>query len=265
MKRISLLVLVALAAFPEPGWARSYMPYTSSVRYSPYAFGLKGSGLIPGNVHYNSYAFGTKHHGLTSDKVQFSPYAFSTKHSGLISTIGCDFVPCTPWFSDSRSEARRLSKAINTLSESVKPGTRPTYVTRPILRTRAAARGRMSRQYRSYSTGDQPSMVGEHLKKVIPGQYIITHLLRINRNTISFDIVLKEKNLVIKYWNQAKIESMNEKADPKEKQVYTDYIDTWSEFANRVELTGGTVVHLACKDRSQILGKLATHLKVNND
>jgi hypothetical protein len=265
MKRISLLVLVALAASPEFSWARHYVPYTTGIRYSPYAFGLKSSGLIPGSVHFNSYAFGTEHHGLTSDRVRFSPYAFSTKHSGLISTVGCDFVPCTPWFSDSRSEARELSRAINTLSESVKPNNRSPYTTRTALRMRTAPRRRVSRRRRSYSSNDQTSMIGEHLMKVIPGQYKITHLLRTNKDTISFDIVLKEKNLVIKYWNQAKIESMNEKAEPKEKQVYTDYINTWAEFANRVELAGGTVVHLACKDQDQILGELATHLEVNND
>ena len=104
-------------------------------------------------------------------------------------------------------------------------------------------------------------MIGNHLMKVIPGQYIITHLLRISRDTISFDIVLKENNLVIKYWNQTKIESMNKKADPMEKQVYAKYITTWADFANRVELAGGTVVHLTCKDQDQILGELASHLQ----
>ena len=65
MKRISLLVLVALAVSSESGWARYYTPFTTGIRYSPYAFGLKGSGLIPGSVHYNPYAFGTGHHETT--------------------------------------------------------------------------------------------------------------------------------------------------------------------------------------------------------
>jgi len=265
MKRISLLVLVALATFPKAGWARYYVAFNSGIRYSPYAFGLKGSGLIPDSVHFNPYAFGIKHHGLTSDRVQFSPYAFSTKHSGLISTVGCDFVPCTPWFSDSREGARELSKAINTLSETLIPTNKRASTSHSVARVRTVPSRHVGKRYRSYSVEDDASMIGNYLTKVLPGQYIITHLLRIHQDTISFDIVLKEKNLVIKYWNQAQIESMNEKADPQDKQVYDEYVNTWAGFANRVELAGGTVVHLRAGDRDHLLGELARYLDIKHD
>ncbi|MCH8144355.1 MAG: hypothetical protein IIA55_06530 [Gemmatimonadetes bacterium] len=256
MKRISFLVLLMFAVSPGLGRTRSHGYYTTRIQYSPYAFGIHSSGLVPSWIHYSPYAFGVNHSGLVSDYyVDYTPYAFGTRHSGLVSQLGIHPLPLVTWYDEGRRGMACLVDPTRSHARADRPAQH-----RRVIRS-VPARGRIGRGADLAWRIDQKTIARNCLDKVIPGRYRITRHLRIGGETVSFDIHLKDMGCIIKYWNQPKINAIKENAGSDER-VYSRYLNSWARLANEFELEGGEVRHLVSYDERKIPEKLAGLLPV---
>ena len=256
MKWISFFVLLMLTASPALGRTRGYMSYATRIRYSPYAFGIHHSGLIPARIHYSPYAFGVGHSGLISDYIVYSPYAFGVRHNGLVSPLEIHRLPLVAWCEEGR---RGRGQIVGPTGSQQAQASRPTHHRR--VSRGPAPRKRTGRGADVASRIDQVTIARNCLDKVIPGRYRITRLLRIGGETVSFDVHLKDTGCIIKYWNQAKINAIKQDAGSQER-VYSRYLKSWARYANEIELKGGKVLHLVSYDEHKIPEKLADLLPV---
>ena len=76
---------------------------------------------------------------------------------------------------------------------------------------------------------------------------------------VCFDIVLKDENMVVKYWNGRKIEAIHRQGGFREKAL-TNYLVDWMTFRDRFEADGGKVRHIASEDTYELLCELGTCL-----
>jgi hypothetical protein len=219
------------------------------------------SGLVPGNVKYSPYAFGVNNSGLVDEYVRYSPYAFSPTHNGLIS----DYGSCSNllWQQTNRhQDQQKLTKAIEQLAHSIdtmKSSGRTTHY--------AASRAHPV-VYASTETvpledlrSDNPRLlIRAHLNTVIPGQFKVSQLLRVDQEVVSFNVVIKNRNLIIKYWNPAKIRSIKEASNQKTERL-SDYMKTWAATETFYDKQGDRVVYIASTDQDTIIGDLADCLQ----
>ena len=260
MKRIYILAWIALAITSNVVFARHYTSPRDRVHYSPYAFDFDHCGLVPGCVEYNPYAFDRDHSGLVSETMDYTPYAFSFEHNGLINTevccLGSRMAPCN---TSSVRENQRLARSIDGLADSIKDmaiqkggawqaprSLAPTYNTPP---SRANCRGT-----------DPWYLVRDYLNEVIPGQYRLTRTLKIDQDTLSFDIVLKDRDLIIKYWNPTGILALQQTSGYKEK-ILSKYMASWASFEVERDAAGFRTHHIISSDMGQVLEELANYLE----
>ena len=172
MKWISFFVLLMLTASPALGRTRGYMSYATRIRYSPYAFGIHHSGLIPARIHYSPYAFGVGHSGLISDYIVYSPYAFGVRHSGLVSQWGIHRLPLVAWCEEGR---RGRGQIVGPTGSQQAQARRPTHHRR--VSRGPAPRKRTGRGADVASRIEHVTIARNCPDKVIPGRYWIKRCL----------------------------------------------------------------------------------------
>ena len=256
MKRISILVLLVCCVGIHIVDAQDDIPVVSTLRYSMYAFGHKSTGLVPSSVHYSPYAFGAHQSGLIPDTVRYSPYVFSAKHNGLISEIGATFIPAGTWDGvygvHKDRQLDRLTQSINTLSEAIKHTKQPAYKTSSSYLKPAG--------YAKFRQPDPRMIAKAYLDTMIPGRYQFQHSLRIDNEIVSFDIVIADMNLVIKYWNPTKCKDLQEASNYKT-LILSNYLKSWATAGNKYEATGHTVVHITPISDRQVIARLTETLE----
>ena len=255
MKWMSFFVLLMFMGSPVLGRTRGYYSHDTRIRYSPYAFGIHHSGLIPGWVHRSPYAFGVDHSGLISDYTFYTPYAFGTGHNGLVSQWGTYHWPPVAGHQEGRRGTACVVDPTPAHARADRPA-RHRRVSRSVPERRRTGRGADVA-----SRTDQRRIARDCLDKVIPGRYRITRLLRIGGETVSFDVQLEDTGCIIKYWNQPKINTIKENAGSNER-VYSRYLNSWARIANEFELAGGEVRHLVSYDENKIPEELIGLLPV---
>ena len=98
------------------------------------------------------------------------------------------------------------------------------------------------------------------LNILIPGQFKVSNLLRINQEVVSFNVVIEKRNLVIKYWNPKIIRSINEASNQETEQL-SDYMKAWAAVENFYDAKGDRVVHIVSTDQDKILMELTDCLQ----
>jgi hypothetical protein len=213
MKRISpLLVLLALT----PGVSKAYS-YYCGVRYSPYAFSYRHSGLVPGYVNY-------------------TPYALSYRSSGLVPGYGV----CYGSYSDYG------------YSFVGKPFKR---VSRPAFRGSRSVRGHAQGVSQPVRPPDGVDIIRQHLVAKGIESVDIDRIFRIDNQLVSVDVRVKDRNLLIKYWNPEEIEALDAKEAVKQK-IYRKYREDWTQIAARHEQNGGQVYYVEASDAQTIVAAL---------
>ena len=222
MKRISFgWILLALT----PGIATAYRgSYYRGVRYSPYAFTYRSSGLV-------------------SCAAEYTPYAFTYRHSGLVQGYGVYSGGNLNYgVSSVRGAFRRTGHAVSPRSRPMPR--RVQDITQP---TRPQDGADVIRQYLLAKGYDAVNMNG---------------ILRIDNNLISVDFFLKDHNLIVKYWNPTGIESL--KAGEQAKQrAYERYQQNWLQAAARHEQSGGRVYYVEAPDAQTIVAALDSCTELN--
>lgn len=216
MKRTSLwLALLALT----PGVSQAWGYGCCGVRYTPYAFTYRHSGLVSGCVDY-------------------TPYAFTYRNSGLVPGYGT--------YSDSCG------------GYSYSPGN--VRVGRSFGGVRGGHGGRsMPRHAQDTPRPPRPQdgrdiIRGHLLAKGIESANI-DRILMLDDQLVSVDFVLKDRNLLIKYWNPEAIKALNAQAGPRQK-TYENYRERWAEVAAQHERNGGQIYTVEASDAQTIVAAL---------
>lgn len=263
MKRTSILVLITCLITQQIAIARYRVPSDHRVRYSMRAFGHKSSGLVSGYVRYSPYAFGFNNRsGLVHEWTRYSPYAFGTKHNGLISEYGPHVN--THWLGNTHDlNHQQLTKAVDRLSHSIdninstrRTTQRGTYV----VHSNQSVSNRHTVNV-NHLTSDNPRLLMRaFLNALMPGQFKVSDLLRVNQEVVSFNVVIEKRNLIIKYWNPGIIRSIKEASNEETEQL-SDYMKAWAAVENFYDNKGDRVVHIVSADQDKILMELADCLQ----
>lgn len=216
MKRISLW-LVLLALTPSIGKAWGYSSCSSGVRYTPYAFTYRHSGLVSCDVDYTPYAFTYRNSGLVpgygTHSRAYGGYGYSVGIAPAGRSFRAAFRPPRP--------APRHTKDVIELQRQ-QDG-------RDVIRDRLLANG-------VESAG-------------------IDRVLMIDNQLVSVDFVMKDRNLLIKYWNPEAIESLIAQGNPKLK-IYENYRGNWAKVADQHEQNGGRIYTIEASDAQTIVAAL---------
>ena len=264
MKRTSILVLIAcLIMTQQIAVARHRVPSGHRVRYSMHAVSHNNSGLVPGYLRYSMHAVGFNNRsGLVNEWTRYSVHALGIGHNGLISEYGPTLN--TNWLGEPRDlNHQKLTKAIDRLSHSI------DNINSTCRTTQRGAYAVYPNRSRDNShtvklddlTSDNPRLLTRaFLNTLIPGQFRVSNLLRINQEVVSFNVVIEERNLVIKYWNPKIIRSIKEASNQETEQL-SDYMKAWAAVENFYDNKGDRVVHIASSDQDKILMELTDCLQ----
>ncbi len=214
MKRISiLLTLLALTPGVSQAWGYGY---NCGVRYTPYAFTYRNSGLVPCGVDYTPYAFTYRNSGLVPG------YGTSSRYDGYGYSIGA---------------------------------------TRTVRSSREGSRG--SRPMPGYVQNTTPSLRPQDGRDIIRGHLLargiesasVNRILMIDNQLVSADFHLKDRGLLIKYWNPEAIESLSAQESPAQK-IYETYRVNWAKVAAEHEQAGGWIYTIEASDVQTIVAAL---------
>ena len=261
MKRMSILVLITCVFTQQIALAYSHGSCCERVQYSMYAFSHKNpSGLIPGHIKYSPHAFGFNHSGFVNNWTQYSVHAFGFNHNGLISEYGP--FSLNQWKDQTTDlNQNRLTKAIDRLATSIDRAKTHCHSPHRTRYTRSRTGYRHIEVTPSDLTSDNPRiLMRAYLNTHIPGQFRVSNLLRMDQEVVSFNLVIDNQNLIIKYWNPAKIKSINEAANQQTEQL-SDYMKKWVRIENYYDESGTKVVHIMATEQNEILKKLSTCLQ----
>jgi hypothetical protein len=213
---------VALVAC-MPGLSQAYYGYGYGVRYSPYAFGYHSSGLIPCDVQYTPYAFSYHNSGLV--------YGY-----GLCEEYGPVFaVPAHRFFGGFRAPAVRHAPPVVRGHAQVTPRPVPRLNRMDIIRQHLRAKGFAS-----------------------PG---IDRILRVDNQLVSVDFYVKDRNLLIKYWNPQELEQINTKEGYQQK-AYAKYKENWERYAQQYRQAGVEIYTISAAEPEAIVAALDSCTKL---
>ncbi len=265
MKRISVLIIMLTFV---PGVTKASY-FSSSVRYrtrwSPYVFGL-----VSGEVRYSPYAFNYHHSGLVPYWLRYSPYAFSYKHpSGLISEYwsgyGSYYSPRVSYYNHSGlvdCNARQSSHAFGHNPSNSFDQMKKSYEGKL---TRKATIEKLKQDRRKMNMTRQTKreeIICRYLKnKNI--DFKTNRFLKIDNKTVSVDFLLKDKNILIKYWNPEEIQSLAQQPEYK-RNFYEKYRESSSSFCEEYKRTGGKVYQIEAANEKEILAKLMLCHELND-
>jgi hypothetical protein len=282
MKRISLFAIVMLMIVPGLTKARYYN--STSVRYrtrwSPYAFSNKTSGLISGNyeyspyaltrksnglirrdVRYSPYAFTHKTSGLIRDDVGYSPYAFNYNHSGLIDTTNyrSRYRICRPPVViavDNASCSRRYSSRSS-------DKTNITYQQLPTSRReRLQAQMDSKKQTKTAKQQDSKDIICRYLKSRNIDGFKMTGMLSIEGRVVNVNFQLKDKNIMITYWDLDEVQSLIQQ--PGYRRTYLERHERqWKNLCSEYTQAGGKIYPITSADEKEILAKLTLCSELN--
>ncbi len=275
MKRISLLTIVMLMVASGVAKAQFY-GYSSlryRVRWSPYAFSHKRSGLISGYLRYSPYAFNHKNpSGLIDEDARYTPYAFSHKNSGLVYDSYSGFHPSyyAPYY--------RIQRAPVMVVHSVRqPPCAPNYKysqssnkANNSYRDKLFARRQRTKQLRDSKKKinmakekDAKEIIYRYLNSRNIDDFEMTGILRIDGKTVNINFLLRDKNIMITYWDLEEVQSLVQQ--PGYKRNYLEkHEQEWKNLCKIYTQTGGNVYPITSADENEILAKLMLCPELND-
>jgi hypothetical protein len=216
------------------------------VRYSPYAFDYGRSGLIPGGLKYSAHAS-----GLVFEGARYTPHAFGYGRTGLIVDYHLWHAPYV------------LSRpCVNVLGYHTTVKVRETD---PAASSdvRRGSRRPAGAYARSVSAGT-PSRTARDNAMTIIRRYLhsrgfrnvgISRILSIDGQIIGVDFTLRDRNLIVKYWNPPEAEVLASQPDYK-RRALEKHRSNWERFAAGHTQRGGKIHYVQESDKAQIVAAL---------
>jgi len=242
MKRISAFTIIVLMLLPSISNARLRYYGVSSrfrTRYSPYAFSHKHpTGLISGELQYSPYAFSSHSSGLIPYWFRYSPYAFSHKHpSGLISDYGSYFY--SPYGYYPYAQSYRYSGLVDCdthhYEKRINPHRNRTNIDRET---------------------DGKEIIYNYLKNKNINGFQVDRIFKVDNKTVSVNFVLRDKNLIIKYWDPEHVKTLIQQPGYR-RNYYEKYEQDWKDLAQKHQQAGGKIYQIETANAKEILSRLS--------
>jgi hypothetical protein len=93
--------------------------------------------------------------------------------------------------------------------------------------------------------------------------YKTNRFLKIDNKTVSVDFLLKDKNIIIKYWNPEEIQSLARQPEYK-RNFYEKYKESSSNFCEEYKKAGGKVYQIESANAREILARLMLCHELND-
>jgi hypothetical protein len=256
MKRISILLVLSVAV---PGLCQgqdrgglrgrhhrfSGVPifsygssYDCAVRYSPYAFSYRSSGLIPGGVRYSPYAFTPGQSGLVYEGVRYTPYAFSYNESGLVLDYCTYPIPVCP--------------VQVVVVPSPYPATVSETATARVRVTAGRSYGRAEQSGRDRND-DPMRTIRQYLAGRGFNSVDINYLWSVENRTVCASFILRDKGVAIRYSDPDATGSLDtaslKKSGERQQQA-------WEAFAKCFKAGGGSVYSIDASGKDRIIAAL---------
>ncbi len=195
-----------------------------------------------GGVHYSPYALSYYHSGLISGDVDYSPYALSYHNSGLVAGYGVSSGGYADWGfpvfgTHCGSVAQVAPRAPQPVRHCAQNVSRPAQPRPGPCRTNGM------------------DIIRQHLRTRGFASVSIDRILRIDDQLVSVDVLVKDRNLLIKYWNPAEVANLNAKEVSKQR-AYAQYKQNWEQFAETYQQTGGEVYTVSASEPQTIVAAL---------
>jgi len=244
MKRISILIALAMLV-PTVSQASRYGSQRSRIRYSPYAFSYRNSGLVPGGIKYSPYAFTPRHSGLVYQGTRYTPYAFNYHNSGLVVDYYWWQTPICP------------PRPSHTTTRRVAPYTTKRSNGRWAMARRSSARGPSisPSKRRQIRETDGMHVIRRYLKERGFGDIEIDRRLSVENRTASVAFVLRDKNLIVRYSNPEITEALAAEAGARQK-AFERFEARWETLAQTFQANGGSIYSVNATDKDQIVAAL---------
>ncbi|MBN1805731.1 MAG: hypothetical protein JW837_10800 [Sedimentisphaerales bacterium] len=283
MKRISLSAIVIITItsltqasvfhYPSIRYRTRWSPYAFSHKtsglisgyygYSPYAFSHKSNGIVHKDVRWSPYAFSHKSSGLIYDHIGYSPYAFDYKHSGLVDmnyyTGGhriCRSPVVIVHTTEESSSSRNYSNKPSEVSNS-------SYAKSPLSRIEKLKIQKDSRkQLNIVKENDGKDIICRYLKSRNIDDFKMTGMLKIEGKVINANFLLKDRNLMITYWDMDEVESLLQQPGYQRKYLEKHEKD-WKDLCNQYTQAGGKIYPISSADKNEILAKLTLCSEIN--
>ncbi len=269
MKRISVLIIM-LTVVPPITNAYYYDDYSDiryRTRWSPYVFGL-----VSGELRYSPWAFNYHHSGLVPYWLRYSPYAFNYRHSGLISDYwyghgyGYYHSPRALYYKHSGlvdCNAHHSSHALSHNPSKPPDKMKQSYEKRPRARRAIVEMSKRNRRRINMTRQkDREEIICRYLKsKNI--DFKTNRFLKIDNKTVSVDFLLKDKNIIIKYWNPKEIQSLAQQPEYK-RLFYEKYKESSNSFCEEYKKAGGKVYQIESANEKEILARLTLCHELND-
>jgi hypothetical protein len=207
--------------------------------------------LVPGDVYYSPYAYRPGHSGLVPYWVRYSPYAYSYQHpSGLVNDYAGS-VSSINYYPDNYRYEGPARCAYNRGNNSSNPvRARESYAEKVEARKK---RIRLLAQSRNRESDPKEIIAGYLKSKNI--DFKTNRILQIEGKTLSVDFLLKDRNIIFKYWNPLEILALEQQ--PEYKRIfYEKYLETWGDFCVKYQKSGGKIYQIISADTEEILAKL---------
>lgn len=275
MKRISLLTIVMLMVASGVAKANiyGYSSLRNRTRWSPYAFSHKRSGLVSGHLRYSPYAFNHKNpSGLIHEYARYTPYAFSHKNSGLVyDSYSRSYPSCyAPYYRIQRApvvvvhSVRQPPCAPNYKYSQSSNEANNSYQEKLIARRERIKKLRDSRKQINIAKGkDGKEIICRYLNSKNINDFEMTGILRIDGKTVNINFLLREKNIIITYWDLNEVQSLVQQ--PGYKRNYLEkHEKEWKNLCTKYTQTGGKVYPITSADENEILVKLMLCPELND-
>ena len=290
MKRISLFAIVILTI--APGVTKAYFydygygSFRHRTRWSPYAFSHKRSGLVSGDLRYSPYAFSHKNpsglvdrdfryspyafshknpSGLIHENAGYSPYAFSYKHPGLVAEAGyraCYRTCCAPVMVVHIVHNRPC--AVSRKHSESSEQTKNSYEEKLMARRERIKQIRDSRkQINMAKKNDGKEIIYRYLKSKNINDFEMNGILKINNKTVNVNFLLRDKNIIITYWDLDEVQSLLQQPGYR-RNYYERHEQQWKNLCTKYIETGGKVYPITSADAKEILAKLMLCPELND-
>ena len=107
-------------------------------------------------------------------------------------------------------------------------------------------------------------VIRQHLRTRGFASVSIDRILRVDDQLVSVDVFVKDRNLLIKYWNPKEVANLSTKEVSKQR-VYAKYKQDWEQFAERYRQTGGEVYTVTAAEPQTIVAALDSCTKLSPD
>jgi len=118
------------------------------------------------------------------------------------------------------------------------------------------------KQVKTAKVKDSKDIICSYLKSRNIDDFKMTGILKIDGRLINVSFLLKDRNLMITYWDLDEVESLIQQ--PGHYRIYFEkHEKQWKNLCNKYIQAGGTIYPITSADENEILAKLTLCSELN--